>query len=134
MASWVMYVSVTCLQAVFSMSNRFHLRYLVPHDRSYPADWLDNARDVLNFVENYLPCGEHDASAAPPPTHLQRVPPPITRSRIQNGFRNRHLVGLGHSAGACVLCVTPIARIQRMSSDVWTVRMLLAFTQTSSFL
>ena len=89
------------LQTLFTI--RFAFLTLFPCD--IPADWLDNTRDVLNFVENYLPTGEYDASAAPLPTHIQRVPPSIARSRVQDGFQDRRLVGLGHSAGGCVLCV-----------------------------
>jgi len=47
----------------------------------------------------------------PPPTHLQRVPTPIAISRANNGLKDRHLVGVGHSIGGCVLanaaCVRP---------------------------
>jgi len=60
-------------------------------------DWADHARDILNFVTNYLPVsGTQDV-----PTHLPAIGQDISRHRLDNGFRDRTLVALGHSFGGC---------------------------------
>lgn len=80
------------------MPLEFHFNDLV----SIPStivDWLDHVRDVLNIVENYIPDGPYNPAAAPPPTHLPRVAPEVSDSRVLKGLADRHLVGLGHSLG-----------------------------------
>lgn len=67
------------------------------------VNWLDHTRDILNFVENYLPSGAYDPSARPPPLHLPGVPSKVASSRVQDGLADRNLVGLGHSFGATTL-------------------------------
>lgn len=70
------------------------------------VDYLDNARDLLNFVENYLPTDRYDSSSPAPPTHLPRLSSPPT-------LGNRVLVALGHSIGASSLCaLTPFSPMQ----------------------
>lgn len=69
------------------------------------VECLDHVRDILNIIENYLPHGTYDPMVPAPPTHLARVPPFVSESRVQNGLRDRHIVGLGHSFGACSLYV-----------------------------
>jgi hypothetical protein len=62
------------------------------------ASWVDNARDMLSFLVNYLP----DVAAAPDlPVHLSRLPPATASARQTSGIPGRTLVGLGHSFGAC---------------------------------
>jgi hypothetical protein len=61
-------------------------------------DWMDNSRDILNFLLNYLP------SAAAPfalPTHLPRVSWVESESRKVNGYKDRTLAAVGHSFGGC---------------------------------
>jgi hypothetical protein len=66
------------------------------------ASWVDNARDMLNFLVNYLP----DSAAAPDlPVHLSRQPPATASARQTSGVSGRTLVGLGHSFGACSMAL-----------------------------
>jgi len=60
-------------------------------------DWADHARDILNFVANYLPeSGAQDVS-----THLPAIGRDISGYRLTRGFQDRTLVALGHSFGGC---------------------------------
>lgn len=59
-------------------------------------DWSDNARDILNFLLNFLP---DRSDIQPLPVHLTRVSPETISRRRQHGFRERNLVTLGHSLG-----------------------------------
>lgn len=62
------------------------------------VDWLDNARDITNFLVHYLP--EHvDETVLP--ARLQRLPVSVAKSREENGYRMRKLVVVGHSFGGC---------------------------------
>ncbi|KAG8216017.1 hypothetical protein J3R82DRAFT_8010 [Butyriboletus roseoflavus] len=61
-------------------------------------DWLDNTRDIANFLIHYLP----DAvEAAVLPTRLPRLPMSVTKGRGEHGYRTRKLVVVGHSFGGC---------------------------------
>ncbi|KAG6381845.1 alpha/beta-hydrolase [Boletus reticuloceps] len=61
-------------------------------------DWLDNTRDIANFLLHYLP--EHvDATVLP--TRLPRLPASVTSVREERGYRTRKLVVVGHSFGGC---------------------------------
>ncbi|KAF7970127.1 hypothetical protein HWV62_24952 [Athelia sp. TMB] len=63
------------------------------------CDWMDDARDIMNFFVHYLP-----ANAAPSelPLHLPRVSSPVSEGRQTSGYANRTLVVVGHSyGGAC---------------------------------
>lgn len=62
------------------------------------VDWADNGRDILNFLHYFIPSSVTDA---PLPTHLRRVAPEETHYRQAYGFRERTLVGIGHSYGGC---------------------------------
>ncbi|KAF8336443.1 Alpha/beta hydrolase fold-1, partial [Cantharellus anzutake] len=64
-------------------------------------DWMDNARDILSFVENYIPDGPFVPTTTPLPTHLPRVSPDVAAERRKQGFKHRNLVGIGHSLGGC---------------------------------
>ncbi|KAG2754389.1 alpha/beta-hydrolase [Suillus brevipes Sb2] len=61
-------------------------------------DWNDNARDIANFLINYIP-EEVETSALP--IQLHRLPASISESRQKNGFSSRTLVVAGHSYGGC---------------------------------
>ncbi|KAF7976477.1 hypothetical protein HWV62_6747 [Athelia sp. TMB] len=62
-------------------------------------DWIDNARDILNFVVHYLPA---IARSDPLPLHLPRVPAAEAARRETDGIPTRTLVSIGHSfGGAC---------------------------------
>ncbi|KAG0698300.1 Alpha/beta hydrolase family-domain-containing protein [Suillus ampliporus] len=63
-------------------------------------DWADNARDIANFLINYMP-EEVETSALP--TQLHRLHASIGESRQKNGFSSRTLVVAGHSFGGCSL-------------------------------
>jgi hypothetical protein len=62
------------------------------------VSWVDNARDMLNFLVSYLP---DSAAARDLPVHLSRLPPATASARQTSGITGRMLVGLGHSFGAC---------------------------------
>ncbi|KIM43145.1 hypothetical protein M413DRAFT_26330 [Hebeloma cylindrosporum] len=61
-------------------------------------DWLDNARDISNFLLHFLP--KHTTEGRLP-THLSRLSPAETERRFKSGFSDRKLVALGHSYGGC---------------------------------
>ncbi|KAG1733289.1 Alpha/beta hydrolase family-domain-containing protein [Suillus lakei] len=61
-------------------------------------DWTDNARDIANFLINYMP-EEVETSALP--IHLHQLPASIGESRQKSGFSSRTLVVVGHSFGGC---------------------------------
>ncbi|RXW19272.1 hypothetical protein EST38_g6587 [Candolleomyces aberdarensis] len=61
-------------------------------------DWQDNTRDILNFFTNFLPT---EASAAPLPLHLTRIPEAESDRRRASGFQFRRLMIVGHSYGGC---------------------------------
>lgn len=70
------------------------------HDNKFVVDWADNGRDILNFLHYFIPAFLTDA---PLPTHLRRVDSEETNYRLKHGFRNRTLVGIGHSYGGCTM-------------------------------
>ncbi|KAG9313781.1 Alpha/Beta hydrolase protein [Chiua virens] len=61
-------------------------------------DWLDNSRDIANFLLNYLP---EDVAPTVLPTRLQRVPASAVKVREECGYHTRKLVVVGHSLGGC---------------------------------
>lgn len=67
------------------------------------VDWTDNARDILNFLVNFLPssAGNKDDDASPLPTHLPRISSQEAQARLKGGFRSRRIVVIGHSMGGC---------------------------------
>lgn len=62
------------------------------------VDWLDNSRDIANFLMHYLP---EDVDVTVLPTRLPRLPTSVTRLREERGYRMRKLVVVGHSFGGC---------------------------------
>ncbi|KAG2159263.1 Alpha/Beta hydrolase protein [Suillus bovinus] len=68
-------------------------------------DWTDNARDIANFLVNYMP-EEVEASALP--IQLHRLPASIGESRQTYGFSFRTLVAAGHSYGGCSVTLTAL--------------------------
>ena len=67
-------------------------------DNAPLVDWLDNSRDIANFLLHYLP--EH-VEATVLPTRLERLPTSVTNAREEHGYRTRKLVVAGHSFGGC---------------------------------
>ena len=65
-------------------------------------EWLDNSRDMINFLTYYLP-DTIGYSGDGLPTHLPLIPPKISEARTKVGFADRTLVGIGHSFGGCTL-------------------------------
>ncbi|KAG1819108.1 Alpha/Beta hydrolase protein [Suillus subaureus] len=61
-------------------------------------DWTDNARDIANFLINYMP---EEVETSSLPIQLHRVPASIGESRQKSGFSSRTLVVAGHSFGGC---------------------------------
>ncbi|KAG2040698.1 Alpha/Beta hydrolase protein [Suillus americanus] len=68
------------------------------HNLSGSFDWTDDARDIANFLINYMP-DEVETSSLP--IQLHRVPASIGESRQKSGFSSRTLVAAGHSYGGC---------------------------------
>ncbi|KAH7882978.1 Alpha/beta hydrolase family-domain-containing protein [Phlebopus sp. FC_14] len=61
-------------------------------------DWMDNARDIANFLLNYLP---EQVSPVPLPTRLERLPQPTSNVRKEQGYHTRKVVVIAHSFGGC---------------------------------
>ncbi|KAG6877792.1 hypothetical protein C0993_003886 [Termitomyces sp. T159_Od127] len=76
-------------------------------------DWTDNARDILNFLNFYLPS---KASASSLPTHLERVPAEESAYRQNNPFRHRTLIAVGHSYGGCTSTLAALIQPKLFSS------------------
>lgn len=65
-------------------------------------EWLDNSRDIINFLTYYLPDTiGHSGDGLP--THLPLIPQEISEMRERGGLTNRTLVAIGHSFGGCTL-------------------------------
>ncbi|KZP03357.1 hypothetical protein FIBSPDRAFT_923550 [Athelia psychrophila] len=62
------------------------------------CDWMDNARDIMNFLVNYLPTA---ATQAALPVHLPRIPSAEAETRRTSGHAKRTLAVVGHSYGGC---------------------------------
>lgn len=76
---------------------RFHFHW---HDiHFFPVDLSEHARDILNFLLNYIP--DRPSSGSSLPVHLTRVPEDTIRDRSKCGFSGRTLVTIGHSFGGC---------------------------------
>ncbi|KAG1867590.1 Alpha/beta hydrolase family-domain-containing protein [Suillus tomentosus] len=67
-------------------------------------DWTDNARDIANFLVNYMP-EEVETSL---PIQLHRLPASVGESRRKSGFSSRTLVVVGHSFGGCSVTFTAL--------------------------
>ncbi|KZV70076.1 alpha/beta-hydrolase [Peniophora sp. CONT] len=62
-------------------------------------DWSDLTRDVLCFLQHFLP----QESCMPLPTFLERLPTSLAQSRLAEGLASRTLLALGHSYGGTAL-------------------------------
>jgi hypothetical protein len=69
----------------------------------FAVDWLDYARDIINFVQYYIPEGPYNSSRGELPVHLERVPESVANARALSGFHDRNVVALGHSFGGCAM-------------------------------
>lgn len=65
-------------------------------------EWLDNGRDIINFLTYYLP-DTIGYSGDELPTHLPLIPQEISGAREKAGLANRTLVAIGHSFGGCTM-------------------------------
>lgn len=85
-----------------SLSTRINLEFF---------DWSEHARDILNFLLNYMP--DRSSSVPSLPVHLARVPEDDSRGRSNSGFGDRTLITIGHSLGGCtsVLAAVNIPRL-----------------------
>ncbi|KAF9530599.1 Alpha/Beta hydrolase protein [Crepidotus variabilis] len=63
-------------------------------------DWSDNARDIVNFLSNFLPTRATNGDL---PTRLTRVPEREVKERLEAGFHRRRVVFVGHSLGGTSL-------------------------------
>ena len=85
---------------------------LLKHPTS-PDDWRDNSRDILQFLQYYLP------TAATPdalPTVLPRLEDAEADSRIQDGLHRRNVVFVGHSFGGCTVVRAALEQPQLFKS------------------
>ncbi|KAF9513510.1 hypothetical protein BS47DRAFT_1317435 [Hydnum rufescens UP504] len=74
-------------------------------------DWIDDARDILNLVENFVLEGPFVASPHRLPAHLHRLPSECASQRRKFGFHDRHVLGVSHSMGGGIIanaaCASP---------------------------
>lgn len=73
-----------------------------PRFNSFAVDWSEHARDLLNFLLNYMP--DRSSSAPSLPVHLPRIPEGTGHKRSDSGFSDRTLIAIGHSFGGCTSC------------------------------
>ncbi|CAE6374072.1 unnamed protein product [Rhizoctonia solani] len=62
--------------------------------------WSDHARDILNFLGNYLPDRTQNGVLQ---WNLERISNQNSRERLERGFEDRKVLGIGHSFGGCAL-------------------------------
>ncbi|KIY49791.1 hypothetical protein FISHEDRAFT_14607, partial [Fistulina hepatica ATCC 64428] len=79
-----------------ALVNRHNLRGMVT--------WRDNARDIHNFIINFMP----DPHSNPSAVVLPRLPQTISAQRASSGLMNRRLVVVGHSFGGCSSAITAL--------------------------
>lgn len=81
------------------------------------VDWMENTRDIVNFLLYYLPptaqASGDPGHAAELPLYLPRLPDSVAEYRRQHGFDggeggSRQIIGLGHSAGATALFMAAV--------------------------
>ncbi|KAG8852542.1 hypothetical protein FRB96_008638 [Tulasnella sp. 330] len=80
-------------------------------------EWIDNSRDILNFVLHYLPAQAGNTGL---PTFLQPVEDGEAHRRRRDGFLHRTIVGVGHSLGGCTT-----ARAVADSPALWSSLILV---------
>ncbi|KAG2135958.1 Alpha/Beta hydrolase protein [Suillus clintonianus] len=89
-------------------------------------DWTDNARDIANFLINYMP-EEVETSALP--IQLHRLPASVGESRQKNGFSSRTTVAAGHSFGGCSVTLAALNFPALFSSMVLLDAMIDTFQE-----
>ncbi|PAV17902.1 alpha beta-hydrolase [Pyrrhoderma noxium] len=75
-------------------------------------DWVDNSRDIINFLTRYLPSGTTTANSDSEsfPIHLPRISQSETDTRINHGFGDRRtLISIGHSFGGCTALLAALS-------------------------
>jgi len=80
-------------------------------------EWLDNSRDIINFLTYYLP-DTIGYSGDQLPTHLPLVPQETSEARAKSGLINRTLIAIGHSFGGCSLVHSAVSRPELFSALV----------------
>ncbi|KAM6489266.1 Alpha/Beta hydrolase fold [Amanita muscaria] len=78
-------------------------------------DWMDNARDILNFFTHFVPC---QPSSAVLPVHLPRVSGSIAKERALVGLQARNIVAIAHSFGGCSCTSAALTNANLFSSLV----------------
>ncbi|KAF9238978.1 Alpha/Beta hydrolase protein [Melanogaster broomeanus] len=68
------------------------------HNLSGIFEWLDNSRDIANFLLSYLP---EDVETEALPTRLKRLPESTSEARKEHGYCARKMVVVGHCFGGC---------------------------------
>jgi len=79
-------------------------------------DWSEHARDLLNFLLNYMP--DRSSSASSLPVHLPRIPEGTSHKRSDSGFSDRTLIAIGHSFGGCTSTLAAVSAPRLFSSVV----------------
>ncbi|KAF7422907.1 hypothetical protein PC9H_011071 [Pleurotus ostreatus] len=75
-------------------------------------DCRDNSRDIVNFLNNFLA----ESPLKTPPTHLPQVSAAESDYRKKYGFKNRKLVGIGHSFGGLTMTLAALINPALFSS------------------
>ncbi|KAJ1301034.1 hypothetical protein OPQ81_003455 [Rhizoctonia solani] len=78
-------------------------------------EWSDGTRDILNFITNYLPDKIEDGHVD---RNLSRISEQAAQQRLQHGFKDRAIVGIGHSFGGSTLTRAVIESPQLFSSII----------------
>ncbi|CAE6436645.1 unnamed protein product [Rhizoctonia solani] len=63
-------------------------------------EWSDHARDLLNFLINFLPESIEPGQIE---SNLPQVPNQSALRRRERGFADRRIIGIGHSFGGCTV-------------------------------
>ncbi|GAB1527451.1 hypothetical protein RhiTH_010626 [Rhizoctonia solani] len=62
--------------------------------------WSDHAQDILNFLGNYLPDRTQNGVLQ---WNLKQISNQNSWERLERGFEDRKVLGIGHSFGGCAL-------------------------------
>ncbi|KAL4071778.1 Alpha/beta hydrolase family-domain-containing protein [Scleroderma citrinum] len=92
------------------------------------VDWQDNARDIANFLLNYLP---DDTTPASLPTHLERIPKSTSDARKDHGYSKRTLVVVGHSFGGTTSILAAL-NFPKLFSSLILVDPVIGFNSRSA--
>ncbi|KAF8697674.1 hypothetical protein AX14_001307 [Amanita brunnescens Koide BX004] len=77
-------------------------------------DWIDNSRDIINFLTYFIPAHTFPGKALP--THLPRIASAESDKRAVYGIWTRTIVGVGHSFGGCTTALAAIHKPNLFSS------------------